>query len=198
MRVRRSLFCLLFAFLAVSTTPAYPGHAGTHRAASTASQFAFHSTSHVHAYSSAVIQSGHQSAAGLALAVDGAKTPESIPDEMAYLLFYRTLATSLARRPQLVDGVLRKVGLASADRNALVAALTPVAATMETAAKQLQVSLQTASEGRQSERHAVETARATLKGTLSATGLAQLDTYVRTRVKPRTRVYSGSMTGGPR
>ena len=172
MRVRRSLLALLLllsvAFTRSSATPQSPGtdpHAG-------------HSSSPTK----------------LALTVNGATSPQAVPDEMAYALFFRALASSSARRTERMAHVLTKAGLASADRDAVANALGSFSRVMDVVSQQRKANPADPT-FRSQEVEALQSARQAVAQSVSSTGQTLLDTYVQTHVKPRVKIYRG---GGPK
>ena len=172
MRVRRSLLALLLVLSIASTrssaTPQSPG-----------------TDPHV----------GHSlNPTKLALAVDGATSPQTVPDEMAYALFFRALASPSARRAERMGHVLTKAGLASADRDAVANALENFSQVMDVVAQQRKANPADPT-FRSQEVEALQTARQAVAQSVSSAGQTLLDAYVQTHVKPRVKIYRG---GGPK
>jgi len=134
----------------------------------------------------------------LPVAINGAETPEAVPDEMAYVLFFRALAGATAQ-PGLVDGVLTQAGLAPADRAAVAAEVERLASEMAANTPSTPGQAGADPEARAREwQVGGAMRRVRVQATLSAAGRTQLDTYVRTRVKSRIVRYRGAMPGASR
>lgn len=127
----------------------------------------------------------------VALAVDGAETPEAVSDEMAYALFFRALAAPSPHHAARMDGVLASAGLAPADRAAVVAVLGPVTTSLETVARQRQALPAGDPTPRTLEREVIAAARDTVDRALSPAARTLLDAYVQTHVKRRVKIYRG-------
>jgi hypothetical protein len=131
----------------------------------------------------------------VSLAVDGAATPDAVPDEMAYALFLRALASPSPRRAERLHDVLKKAGLATADREAAANALGTFSQAMDIVAQQRRSSVPDLTI-RTLEVQALETARQTIAQSVSSAGQALLDAHVRTRVKPRVKIFSDGEAKG--
>jgi hypothetical protein len=127
-------------------------------------------------------------AKGVSLAVDGAATPDAVPDEMAYTLFLRALASPSPRRAERLNHVLMTAGLTTADREATATAVGIFSKAMDMAEQQRRSSVPDLTI-RTLEVQALETARQTIAQSVSPAGQALLDTHVRTRVKPRVKIF---------
>ena len=136
------------------------------------------------------------------LLVDGAITPEQIPDDVAYSHFIRAAAISskptraeVSRR----DGFLALVGLTADDRRALVTSLAGVGDQLNRIARQKQqlapdslLSVQGLAplvKLRAEEEAVLASARARLDLSLSFVGYEQLDRHIQHRIKSRIKVY---------
>jgi hypothetical protein len=133
----------------------------------------------------------------MTVAINGAETPEAVPDEMAYFLFLRALAGATSH-PGLVDGVLTEAGLAPADRAAVAAQLERLAVAMAPSAPSPPGQAGADPEASAREWEVGDATRVRVQGALSPSGRAQLDAYVRTRVKSRIVRYRGPMSEGQR
>ena len=128
-------------------------------------------------------------AKGVSLAVNGASTPEAVPDDMAYALFFRALASPSPRRTERLNHVLTKAGLATADREAAAFAIGTFSIAMDAVAQQRNQNPVGDPAIRQLEVQALETARQTVAQSVSPAGRALLDAHVRTQVKPRVKIF---------
>ena len=143
----------------------------------------------------------HDGRSALPVAVDGAKTPERIPDGLAYAHFLSAIAEHEQASPgrlQRRSSMIARVGLSTTDATALVAALTGVRAQLD----MIQA-------GRSSSARPTSTAQASLQAheevvlaharerayrALSPAGVVRLDRFVREHVKIRIVIY-GAVPG---
>jgi hypothetical protein len=137
------------------------------------------------------------SAVSIPLVVDGANTPESVPDDIAYYHFIMATAATanpsteeVARRARELD----RVGLSNEDSAALVAALAGVREGLNEidVARHVTGSVETEPKLRslkERETALLEDARTRLLSTLSARGLARVESYVQEEVKRHIRIY---------
>jgi hypothetical protein len=120
--------------------------------------------------------------------VDGAVTPEAIPDDRAYAHFLGAMASQ--PDPHAVAAALQQVGSSAADRARMQHALAALGADLAALADPSAAGRPSAQDDR---RRAFERARASVGAALSPAGAAQLDTYVQTEVKRRIRIYRAPM-----
>ncbi len=140
---------------------------------------------------------GSTTVMSLVVAVDGAKTPDKIPDDIAYRHFIRVTAESEAATPQQLarrDAFLRRVGLSPRDSTAYLDALTHVNAQLKTIAQQNSALSPSASPDaianlRQQERQVLDSALVRIKSSLSPAGIALLETHIRQHVKRHIVLY---------
>jgi hypothetical protein len=126
----------------------------------------------------------------LVLAVDGVLTPEAIPDDRAWAHFLGAMASQAD--PSAVPGALRAVGLSAADAAAFRAAVAPLGSELANLAAQRKAG-GPAAPLQQERDEAFARAHARVQLALTAAGAARLDTYVRTDVKRKIKIYSGRM-----
>jgi hypothetical protein len=136
------------------------------------------------------------------LIVDGAATPEAIPDDVAFRHFVRAAAIAdrasardLARR----EGLLARAGLSAADRLAFAGALRGLRQTLDTTSREVQQlspeslfevsSRIRLADLRGREVAAIDAARSRLETSLSPEGLSRLDVHVREDIKRRIKIY---------
>lgn len=147
----------------------------------------------------------HGSAAAvqpLPVAVDGAKTPERIPDEIAYAHFLSVLAlTSAPSRAELGrrKAILNSTGLDASDAQRIVTALSGVREQLtEVESQRKQIthdnfadvqSLALSASLRSRQQTILRDARYRVIGTLSADGMSILHEHIQRRVKPRIVIY---------
>jgi hypothetical protein len=136
------------------------------------------------------------------IAVDGAKTPRNIPDELAYRHFMMAVAVPLqasAKQMARRDALLATVGLSKRDHSAVVRSmrtvregLDQVVHTRRQIPQNAQVSVSTQvslSALRGQENQIFKNARTRLRDSLSWEGGMRLDKHVQDRVKRRIVVY---------
>jgi hypothetical protein len=145
---------------------------------------------------------GGNGASSLPLAIDGAKNPELISDEISYAHFLSVVA--IKSLPSPVETARRKtilatVGLAEQDSKALITSLTGVReqlADVDNQRKQLprngvasvqSLALSAAIRARQET--IMREARFRVNASLTSDGLQRLHDHVQQRVKPRIKVY---------
>ncbi len=139
----------------------------------------------------------------LPVAVDGARTPNLIPDELAYRHFLMAIAERADAPPQSIarrNALIATIGLAPEDAQALISALaglrekldsnyagTEQAAadpSLSAAARSAQVSALRASQA-----VALDQTAASLKTALTYEGWNRFDAYVQQRVKRHIVIY---------
>jgi hypothetical protein len=138
----------------------------------------------------------------LPLAIDGAKTPELISDDIAYAHFLSVVAIKSVPSPVEAGRrktILATVGLADQDSNALITSLTGVReqlADVDNQRKQLprngvatSQSLALSAAIRAQQETIMREARFRVNANLSSDGLQKLHEHVQRRVKPRIKVY---------
>lgn len=146
----------------------------------------------------------HAHVTQLPVAVDGAKTPGLIPDELAYRHFLMAIAERAGAPPQSIarrNALIATIGLSPGDNESLISALAGLrekldayyAGTEQAAAD---ASLSAASRSAQvsslraSQDVALDQAAASLKAALSYDGWNRLDAYVQQRVKRHIVIYA--------
>ena len=132
------------------------------------------------------------------LIVDGAKSPDSIPDDVAYHLFLTAIAPVAGESADMTkarDSFLRRAGLAIQDRQAVLAGLGNLRSELADLSGQRD---RVGSDADAAAKHAalkaaederVRVARDRLEEVLSAEGRARLDEHVRTHVKSRIKIF---------
>ena len=137
------------------------------------------------------------SANGLPLAVDGAKTPERIPDHVAYRHFLMAAAEARDASPERLadrDARLARVGLSQRDTRSLVTALKTVREELNAVAAE-RLALGRAAPAaqaaalKQREDDVMDGARARVRTFLSPEGRQRLERYLREQVKPHIVIY---------
>jgi hypothetical protein len=129
--------------------------------------------------------------AGITLAVDGASHPERVSDDHAWALFLSAMARTDANTREVA---LTKVGFDAADRAAFGGALGSLPGELAALAERRKTGARP-DHLLQEQARAVHNARVRVAQALSPDGRRQLDAYVGTEVKRRTRIYRGPMTG---
>lgn len=136
-----------------------------------------------------------QSPSGLTVAVDGSKTPDQIPDDLAYRHFILAIAehkNPSTQEYQRREARLAPMGLSPSDHDASIAALAGLRETLD----QIQVSRNAISPGdptassqfadlKSQEDAAIGIAVGLLRASLTLDGQARLGSYVRGHVKSR-------------
>ena len=135
----------------------------------------------------------------LTVAVDGAKTPDLIPDALAYDHFLKAISTPIAASPQHVgarNALLARMRLSQTDGRALILALTGVwdeLNRIDVARRSAPSALDPAGHTRNDlatrERALLDSAKSNLLSALSPEGAQRVDAFVRTHVKRRIKVY---------
>jgi hypothetical protein len=134
----------------------------------------------------------------LPIAVDGAKTPERIPDAMAYAHFLAAIAEPLNASPERARrraSMIARIGLTAADSSAIVGALAGVREQVNVihearSSTNPPTSNELASQT-QEERILIE-ARERVYRALSSDGVKRLDRFVREHVKTRIVIYGSA------
>lgn len=132
------------------------------------------------------------------LAVDGAKTPELVPDDIAYYHFIMSAATTsnpsaeeVARRGRAIDRIL----LSQADSAALIGALAGVREELDRISISRRQLLGSADDEsalqalKTRESSTLDAARTRLTTVLSVSGLAKLDLFIQQSVKRQIVIY---------
>jgi hypothetical protein len=134
--------------------------------------------------------------------VDGATSPESISDDLAYHLFLSAIAlpaSASAENKRGRDGVLERIGLSREDARAFVSALANLREDLDGLSQErnrigrstdASMQIRTANEAlKRREADIVASARARIERTVSGEGLVSLDEHIRTHVKRRIKIY---------
>jgi len=133
---------------------------------------------------------GHAAATkAIRVAVDGAVDPDAVPDDVAYAHFLRAFTSSVAGTGYR-EHVLEQIGLAPADRAALVAALGSLGAELDAIDKR-RAAREPHEALKRVHSQAVLAARSRIHAALSGAGMAMLDSYIRAQVKRRIVIYRG-------
>ena len=156
-------------------------------------------TTHVHLATAPSSGSGQFGPQSLPIAVDGAKTPEDIPDALAYQHFIMAATdspTTLQKRDDPLEIFLSPIGLSETDQTALVDLLDSVRAQL------FELNVQAVGPSHRAELTAdaahslslekllvVDDTRAAFKRVLSPGGRDQLDHHIRENVKRHIVVY---------
>ncbi len=136
----------------------------------------------------------------LSIAVNGADTPEAIPDDLAAYHFIKATAI-LDDAPEgdrrRRDSLLTRAGLSVQDKTAYVTAIMPTATALgQLAAERLTQkatrSAQSADVFRRREQQALSDARGRLRTALSGDGVARLERHLREHVKTGIVIYRGA------
>ena len=138
-------------------------------------------------------------AAALPIAVDGSKTPERIPDHIAYYHFITAVAKPAhASAPQLAkrNAWLARVGLSQYDQDQLDQALSNVSDALGSVARSRKGLSARSLAGaaalaklKTREQDILEGARARLQGSLSWEGAARVDRHVQEHIKRHIVIY---------
>lgn len=148
---------------------------------------------HVHPMSAGAAGPG-----GLPVTVDGAKTPQGIPDALAYSHFFTAIAAHPSPTPQeqgRQNAQLTPLELAAGD----LRALTGLLANFRVQLDQIESAIITATlasqvEGLRAQKSAlVSTTLTNLQQTLTPAAVARIDQYVQTRVKTHIVIYGSTM-----
>jgi hypothetical protein len=139
----------------------------------------------------------HEPHASLPVAVDGSKTPELIPDTLAYYHFLMATAPADDEKPDDVDrrvALLQKVGLGEADKTSFVLTLRGLKSELVALAADRRRADEAGGADatvffRDQETRRVVDSRAALEGSLSTEGYGLLETYIQTSVKPKIVIY---------
>ena len=137
---------------------------------------------------------GHASGAPpavFALAIDGSSDPSAVSDERAYDQVISLVASAQSERIRNV--VFDGAGLNAADRAAFWAAVAVVKNERDLLADRHKSRRINSAEFVSQQRIVFDNARGRVARSLSSGGLARLDEYVRTQVKPRIKVYRAPM-----
>jgi hypothetical protein len=134
----------------------------------------------------------------LPVLVDGSKTPDKIPDNLAYQHFFAAVAAHPSPSAQELarqNAQLLPLNLSTADRQNLVQALAVFRTGLDPigAALRSQPTPAQAASLRQQKDELLANARTALSSSLTADGLGKLDEYVKTRVKKHIIIYGGAM-----
>jgi hypothetical protein len=131
--------------------------------------------------------------------IDGAVTPEKIPDTLAYQHFIRAMVAPdepSLNRAKRREGLLSRVQLSARDRAAMVTALSGVesrlSAVVETrrrAARGPALTPDAVRALRDEEDGLVRDARALIKSRLTSQGAARLEAHIQEHVKRRIKIY---------
>lgn len=135
--------------------------------------------------------------------VNGAETPELIPDDVAYAQFISALSIKADAPPNEVRRrkiMLASAGLPERDHDVVIAALRGVREELLDIAAERKARLQPpinqtvqgaaiAQTLRLRERSLIDTARTRLTGTLSVEGFQAFDRYIQTHVKRKIVLY---------
>ena len=139
-------------------------------------------------------RSGNKSQAGAsAQVVDGAKTPEKIPDEVAYLMLFRTLADGPdAPEYKTRSMIIHNEGLSDADTDSIILAANEAMtriASMELGVSQSTVPNDSKTALLQTQRNAIlRDVAATLQLRLSSASATKFQEYLKTKVKTSIRI----------
>jgi hypothetical protein len=138
-------------------------------------------------------------AAFLPIAIDGSKTPELIPDDVAYNQFLRAIAQPQGTLSQQVDrreSMIARVGLSKADHDLLLAVadnLKPTLESIDHGRKQWHVDSLAARSAvdtlKVQEQATLDNAHQRLLVSLTPDGAIRVDKHVREYVKKRIVVY---------
>jgi hypothetical protein len=141
----------------------------------------------------------------LPILVDGSKTPDQIPDSLAYQHFFMAVSahpSPSAQEQARQAAQLLPIQLCAADQQALVSALANFRTQLDQIESALsQATSAPASASRSSQIASlwaqsaalVSTTRATVQQYLTSDGAALLDQHVKTRVKAHIVIYGGPM-----
>jgi len=137
----------------------------------------------------------------LSVIVDGAATPNLIPDALAYQHFLTAIAAHpfpSTEEQARQSAQLSALGLSPADRQALIANLAPFRAQLDN----IQSARAAVGSGpsaptqlmnlRSQESTLAATTLQKIQGSLTADGMSLLDQYVRTHVKAHIKIYGGT------
>jgi hypothetical protein len=199
MRVRRSLLVLLLVVLISSAkssayfaaTPDRSAHMGHAMHAAPYAQDAFGQKSPF---------GNPRDAASRTTVIDGSKTPELIPDELAYRHFIRATASSAsAKDVERREVFLTQAGFSASDREAYRVAVGNVAEELKSVEQQRKTAGPSQSASslagfKRTEDQAIAAAQNRIQGALSADGRAKLTNHIRQRVKRQIRMFSSPMT----
>ena len=134
----------------------------------------------------------------LPVLVDGSKTPDQIPDNLAYHHFFSAVAAHTspsAKEMARQNAQLLLLNLSAADRQGLVQALAVFRAALdpiEAALLAQPTAAQVASLQQQKDALLASTMTA-IRTSLTPDGFGQLDQYVKTHVKQHIIIYGGTM-----
>jgi hypothetical protein len=135
---------------------------------------------------------------GLPVLVDGSKTPDQIPDTLAYQHFFTAAATHpVATAPEQgrQAAQLLLLQLAPTDQQTLISGLASFQTQLDQiASAALLATTPDQIAGLQTQRSALVTKTlANLQQVLTSDGASKLDQYVKTRVKVHIVIYGGPM-----
>ena len=164
--------------------------AGVSRSASAAA------STHTH---DAGAQAAYASNQPLPVVIDGAVTPEKIPDDLAYHHFINALGAPdhpTLKRAARQQGLLTKTGLSGRDKAALVGAVTSVQERLNAVRQHRQLVAHGAALPpedvkaiRGEEDDLVRLARDHIRGALTREGQSRLDAHIREHAKAHIKIY---------
>lgn len=134
----------------------------------------------------------------LPVLVDGSKTPDQIPDNLAYQHFFASVsahpspsAQELARQ----NAQLLPLNLSAADQQSLVQALAAFRTGLDPieAALLLQPAVAQVAALRQQKDTLLTNTMTNIKSSMTSDGFGRLDQYVKTHVKQHIVIYGGAM-----
>ena len=147
-------------------------------------------------------QNTQQTKGTLPVAVDGARTPDRIPDDVAYWLFLTGMALppeSSADRLGAREAMLTRAGLSGEDRAAFVDGLEGLRQGLDEVSRlrnQFGPNSQLSPDARTKyltlkarETELVVEARSRVERLLSSDGRTRLDAFIRTHVKTRVKIF---------
>ncbi len=154
-------------------------------------------------YAAATPSAGQHAAHGprLPVVVDGAKTPDLIPDALAYQHFLKLASIPDAPTPeqqQVRESLLKRIGLADQDRKTFAATLVGVRTSLDALAASGAQSLTDSPAARAAQANVrlqeatlLDTVRGQLQSRLSADGWTRVSQFVTQSVKKNIKIYGG-------
>lgn len=137
----------------------------------------------------------HVAATKLPLIVDGERTPDQIPDDVAYRHFVSVTAVPGAASPGDIhrrNSILSGVGLSPEDQAAYVSAASGVRDALNDIDYQMRNARDKAAvadELRAQKRVVLDSAAERIRSSLTVDGLARLQQHIKERVKRKIRIY---------
>jgi hypothetical protein len=151
-------------------------------------------------------QDRQQTKGTLPVAVDGARTPDRIPDDVAYRLFLTAMALPPEPSParfEAREAMLTRAGLSSEDRAAFVDGLEGLKQGLDEVSRQRNqfgANSQLSPDARTKyltlkarETELVVEARSRVERLLSSDGRTRLDAFIRTHVKTRVKIFGDAV-----